>query len=362
MNVSRVLSWLLTLALFLSITGCDSGSGENSWQEQYDLGVRYLSEGNYEEAIIAFTAAIEIDPKRPEAYVGRGGAYIGSGETAENLAAALADYEAALELDETSADAWLGLADVYIRQGDYDKALEVLREGLDKTGGDQSIADKIKEMESGGISDSSGNLRRESHYDENGTLTAYFTYTYNNQGRTASVTGFDAAGNQAAHIDYVYDQTGKLLVDAGNYWIDIGRLDVREYEYDAAGNKVREIYHVSDSLDSEVDNYRVYTYDGEGNVTRQEYYFGTGELNMVKTYEYAGGLKTREDAYNGDGTLRYYHLYQYDDKGRMVREDTYDETGIFTAYDVYSYDEEGKFQSIETYDADGTLLRSTVYN
>lgn len=42
---------------------------ETTWQEQYDLGVRYLSEGNYEEAILAFTTAIEIDPRRPEAYL-----------------------------------------------------------------------------------------------------------------------------------------------------------------------------------------------------------------------------------------------------------------------------------------------------
>lgn len=51
-----------------------------TWDEQYDLGVRYLSEGNYEEAILAFTAAIEIDPKRPEAYWGIADAYIGAGD------------------------------------------------------------------------------------------------------------------------------------------------------------------------------------------------------------------------------------------------------------------------------------------
>ena len=60
--------------LLLCACGKKSGTG---WQEQYDLGVRYLSEGNYEEAVIAFTAAIEIDPKRPEAFLGRGSAYIG---------------------------------------------------------------------------------------------------------------------------------------------------------------------------------------------------------------------------------------------------------------------------------------------
>ena len=77
--------------------------------------MRYLSDGNYEEAILAFTAAIKIDPKCPENYIGRGAAYIGLGETAENLAAAQADYEKAIELDSTIMAAYLGLADVYIR-------------------------------------------------------------------------------------------------------------------------------------------------------------------------------------------------------------------------------------------------------
>ncbi len=141
----------IVLALLLLLCSCGqpsvTGEEENvapTWQEQYDLGVRYLSEGNYEEAIIAFTAAIEIDPKRAEAYVGRGDAYIGLGETEENLTAARADYEKAIELDETNADAYLGLADVYIRQGDEDKALEILREGEEKAERTETIE---REME-----------------------------------------------------------------------------------------------------------------------------------------------------------------------------------------------------------------------
>ena len=85
--MKRTVSLLLALVLLLTLCGCGKKDGGASWQEQYDLGVRYLSEGNYEEAVIAFTAAIEIDPKRPEAYVGRGDAYIGSGETEETLSA-----------------------------------------------------------------------------------------------------------------------------------------------------------------------------------------------------------------------------------------------------------------------------------
>ena len=69
----------LAAVLMLGLTACGR-SAEVNWQEQYDLGVRYLSEGNYEEAIIAFTAAIEIDPNRAEAYLGVAEAYVALGD------------------------------------------------------------------------------------------------------------------------------------------------------------------------------------------------------------------------------------------------------------------------------------------
>ena len=187
MAMRRFCSFLIIVALIFGLPAC-AKSVEVQWQEQYDLGIRYLSDGNYEEAIIAFTAAIEIDPNRAEAYVGRGDTYVASGETEENLSAALADYEAALELDETLVDAWLGLADVYIRLGEYDIAMEVLQEGLEATGNALSIADKIAEIESGRITDSWGNLRQLSTYDSSGVLIWRHTLTYDIQGRQTSIT------------------------------------------------------------------------------------------------------------------------------------------------------------------------------
>ena len=129
----RIVFYIL-IVLILLFSACGK-TAEEKWQEQYDLGQQYLLEENYEEAIVAFTAAIEIDPKQADAYIGRGDAYILSGETEEHLTQALADYRQVLELDEKSISAYLGIADVYIRQGDYDAALEILNEGLEKTGG-----------------------------------------------------------------------------------------------------------------------------------------------------------------------------------------------------------------------------------
>lgn len=139
----RLFSLILGAVLLVGLCACGADKSAPTWQEQYDLGIRYLSEGNYAEAVIAFTSAIEIDPKQAPAYVGRGNAYILSGETEENLAAAQNDYAEAIELDETNIDAYLGLADVYIQRGNYDKAREILSAGVEKTG-DETLEEMLR--------------------------------------------------------------------------------------------------------------------------------------------------------------------------------------------------------------------------
>ncbi len=66
--MKKVTALFTLLALMLSLCACSKTMEEPTWQEQFDMGMRYLSEENYEEAIIAFNAAIEIDPKRVETY------------------------------------------------------------------------------------------------------------------------------------------------------------------------------------------------------------------------------------------------------------------------------------------------------
>ena len=110
-TMKRTVSLLLVLVLLLTLCGCGKKDGGSTWQEQYDLGVRYLSDGNYEEAIIAFTAAIEIDPKRAEAYLGLADAYIGTGDldaarrALEDGLAATNDADIQARLDNLSAEA-----------------------------------------------------------------------------------------------------------------------------------------------------------------------------------------------------------------------------------------------------------------
>lgn len=76
--MKKILRATLTFVVLFGLAGC--GPKTPAWQEQYDLGVRYLSEGNYEEAIIAFTAAIEIDPNQVDIYINLAQTYRALGE------------------------------------------------------------------------------------------------------------------------------------------------------------------------------------------------------------------------------------------------------------------------------------------
>ncbi|MCD8196573.1 MAG: tetratricopeptide repeat protein [Lachnospiraceae bacterium] len=156
--MKRIGNMVVLTILLLALTACGKSMADR-WQEQYDLGQKYLLEEDYEAAIVAFTAAIEIDPNEAAAYVGRGDAYILSGETEENLTLALVDYEAVLslynealvsgedgiseEMSEALVQAYLGMADVYIAMGDYEAAEAILQQGLEATGDDQRILEKI---------------------------------------------------------------------------------------------------------------------------------------------------------------------------------------------------------------------------
>ena len=77
---------LIAIAAIVTTVGLTGQSKDRKLQMQLDLGNKYLTEGQYEDAVVAFEAAISIEPKTPEAYKGLAEAY-----------EAMGDYEAAKE-------------------------------------------------------------------------------------------------------------------------------------------------------------------------------------------------------------------------------------------------------------------------
>lgn len=152
----KKLHWPILICCILLLSAC--GQKVLTWQEQYDLGIRYLSDGNYEEAIIAFTAAIEIDPKQALAYVGRGDAYIsyaqqlatsGSGlsdKAQEMYKNAIQDYLSAINLDDSDASVYQKAADAYSALGNTESASDILERGLQATQ-EQTLQTALDELD-----------------------------------------------------------------------------------------------------------------------------------------------------------------------------------------------------------------------
>lgn len=142
MKETKMLCILLMLLGLLSACSAHSqGVAETAaptWQSQYDLGVRYLSNGNYEEAILAFTAAIEIDPKNAEIYEHRGNAYwelaqsAQGSERTEAYRCAAEDYESAMRWGSETDEMYRRAADSYYGAQDYEKAESYYEKLLEK--------------------------------------------------------------------------------------------------------------------------------------------------------------------------------------------------------------------------------------
>lgn len=73
--MKKIFKEMFLVILLFMLAACGKNASVMTWQEQYDLGEKYLLEEDYEAAIVAFTAAIEIDPKEIEAYTGLVKAY-----------------------------------------------------------------------------------------------------------------------------------------------------------------------------------------------------------------------------------------------------------------------------------------------
>ena len=68
--VAAVLILLIAIAVVFSVAKTvKADSLKKAFAEQMSLGERYLLEQNYEEAVIAFSLAIEIDPKNVDSYL-----------------------------------------------------------------------------------------------------------------------------------------------------------------------------------------------------------------------------------------------------------------------------------------------------
>ena len=283
----RICSMILIAATVLSLCACGAQKADvadvPTWQEQYDLGVRYLSDGNYEEAIIAFMAAIEIDPKQPDAY--------------------------------------LKAAETYEVMGDMEAALAILQRGVEATQS-ESLREQLAaltQIETGetGVSEETaptetyyGNRwesapwsadRMEIYVDEE-LEEVFVTTEWNDYGLPVKMEGSDQSG-------------GQLFVDI--QWNDQGQIvQVTEIYVDNEWRDEHTVYYQYDDLGRilPIEEGYTYEYDEQGRVISETYEMdGNLYINEMSYDEQGRMVKSTGVAHYEEGTLSSQVLYIYND-------------------------------------------------
>ncbi len=335
--IAAVIVVIITLLVGISISNSSAGR----LREQLELGQKYLEEMKYEEAVVAFNNAIEIDPM--------------------------------------NADAYLGLTEVYICTGDFDTAYEYASKGYELTG-DERLKEKMDMIESGNITASNGWRMRESYYND-GALIGYATYSYDLQGRHKSIAVYDRKGHLVDKGDWEYDEQGLALTEyslgwqgdlQGGYCYAVKRkneldkegryIDSKTYhkngnlkdwwKYEEGRMTAWKTYQVSGDL---LYSYEEYEYDTEGREISYKVYDGSG--NLVSCYENEWDAEGREigsKVYDGSGNLESYIEKEYAEEGRKIIEKVYDGSGDLNHYTERKYDTEGNQIAAKFYYNDGS--------
>ena len=254
---TRLTALILALTLCLSLAACGGNSGGGSsastWQEQYDLGVKFLSDGNYEEAIIAFTAAIEIDPKQPDAY--------------------------------------LGLAQVYTAQGDTDSAIRILQQALEAIGENDAISAALEELT---VSDD--------------PIAAWWQEIQKEFPTPPIPLGAVASSEINQYTgDYMeLDANGNTVRSTRTYEPGDGSLvkQVDQFYYDSSGERKYRTVIDYDADSGECRCYSMWTYDD------------TGRRLEIVSYSNSGYIATEASSYAGSTVELTFDYVRYDGQER----------------------------------------------
>ena len=214
-------SVLLISIIILALVFSNTGSVAAKASKQLDLGQKYLLEGNYQEAIIAFEKAIQIDPKNVDARLGLADTYIALGKTDD----AITVLKEAMDIDPERPEPYISLAKIFMRQGDYQKAIEILEKGI-KNSGDASVLALMNELKP----------QIPVASVKSGEYTESVTITFNNIGENDEVYyTVDGSEPNKEAIKFeapIQFDSGKNIIRAITYRYNIVASDDVTYEYE----------------------------------------------------------------------------------------------------------------------------------
>lgn len=336
---------LLVLTILL-VAGCQK---KMTVQDYLDLGEKYLTEANYEEAIIAFTKAMEIDPKQAAAYEKRAEVYTAriqasgvddasqwTDEIRGFYASGEADYLKAIELEPQTVSNYEKLADLYLKAGEKQKAIDILKKGYKETG-DESLSSHIEELEATLFTPTvdpsvfNGTMTIEMYSNVMLSFIEYLgkdIYSYDEIGRMTSYEWYDFDGTLIESYKWDYDDAaGKTYETTSElYHEGIETESGKESGEESTGSHGEKLWNGTLEIEGCKDqaHYIYAAGNGEGDPPRFGYYLvdptrqpENGQVPIMNNGQYA--------------------TYEYDSIGRVTAIYSYTPEGLETGHCIVTY-------------------------
>ena len=246
--------------------------------------------------------------------------------------------------------------------------------------------------------DEEGNRIRCTKYNEDGNVTQWYAYEYDEKGNMTAETftveymdvwethiykedgellvllqdGEDRPGNGAEawtyKWEYEYNEHDNVVSKLYETPEGEQKLTTYEYEYDAAGNIVKETSYLADpddEEDKELNEWTEYGYDKNNRMTENVTYNSKGEVQQSTTVEYtydAEGNMTTTTRFGEDGAMMWFTTnreeimidggyrsssdeepdmiseYEFDEKGNYIRITDHLRNGNATYYEILEYE------------------------
>ena len=280
---------LVVLSAVIVVIALTVSAPKRALKKQLDLGEKYLTELDYDNAILAYEEALRIDPNNEEAYLALAGIYETLAENCEEENLHQAEEYASKGMDIVRE----GLTHVEsaalrekeglftTRQEEYDQKEQEMLIDQRKLSARENLFDLFFNQ---GYRVDPSNLWlpiKETTYEPDGTEGGYVISEYSKKGDHYFEvrTDYNPDGTPYEKRDYEYNSNGFLVSE--NVYYEDGNLFWNEsYEYDENGN-LKEIVNTSywDSglvtveravfewhVDDADCGYREYRYDENGNL------------------------------------------------------------------------------------------------
>jgi len=154
--MKKIVSLILIVALPLALFAC--GTPVAIPNPPLVMGEKYLSDLDYEQALLQFDQAIIIEPKNPRGYLGKADALLHL-DRQEDAAAALGDGVKAVprgqreplrlaltEVEKSSVNGYIGIASAYNKMGWREIALALLRRVCEELPAESRLRDALERL------------------------------------------------------------------------------------------------------------------------------------------------------------------------------------------------------------------------